>query len=295
MAIKVVSWNIAKRERPWKELLDMGADVALLQEVGTVPAWVENRVGVSIGPREHWDSHEWLAEDKLYDRWTMVVRLSDRVHVEWFKQVAPISHTDEDEFAVSGIGTAAAARVIPCVGAPFIVVSMYGRWIRWHPTVETRWRVGYPDGAIHRIISDLSAFIGSYDPSSHRILAAGDLNLSFHSSDPHNERAETILDRMRALGLEYVGPTYPNGRRAYPIPSHLTEASLDVPTYYTTRRKPATAHVQIDHVFASRGFHKEVCTSALNGVEEWGSSDHCRVLIKVGGTTRFAARPERPC
>ena len=36
-------------------------------------------------------------------------------------------------------------------------------------------QVGYPDGAVHRIVSDLSAFIGSHDTATHRILAAGDL------------------------------------------------------------------------------------------------------------------------
>ena len=282
MSVKVVSWNIDKRRDAWEELLDMDADVALLQEVGVVPRWVPGRAGVGIGPREHWDSHAWLAGDKLYDRWPMVVKLSDRVEVEWFKQVAPMMLTGEDEFAVSGIGTVAAARVVPRTGQPFVVVSMYGRWIRWHPSVKSSWRVGYPDGAVHRIISDLSAFIGSYDPSNHRILAAGDLNLSFHSSDPHNDRAQTVLDRMQVLGLEYVGPTFPHGRRADPVPPHLTEASLDLPTHRGKGKDPSTAQVQLDHVFASRGFHESVRAQALNRVEEWGVSDHCRVLIEVG-------------
>ncbi len=183
---------------------------------------------------------------------------------------------------MSGIGTVAAARVVPRTGQPFVVVSMYGRWIRWHPTVKSRWRVGYPDGAVHRIISDLSAFIGSYDPSSHRILAAGDLNMSFCSSDPHNDRVQTVLDRMDVLGLEYMGPTFPDGRRADPVPAHLTEASLDVPTYHRKGKDPSTAQVQLDHVFASRGFHESVRARALNGAEDWGVSDHCRVLIEVG-------------
>lgn len=173
MTIKVVSWNVAKRHKPWKELVEMGADVALLQEVGTVPPWVAEDPRVAIGPRERWDSHAWLAD------------------------------------------------------------------------------------------------------------AAGDLNVSFRSADPFDQRAQTVLDRMDALGLEYVGPTYPNGRRASPVPRHLTDTSLDVPTYHTTRGNPATAYVQIDHAFASRGFHDSVRTCALNGVEEWGSSDHCRVLIEV--------------
>ena len=45
MTTKIVSWNIAKRHKPWKELVEMDADVALLQEVGAVPP-----VG---GPRTH--------------------------------------------------------------------------------------------------------------------------------------------------------------------------------------------------------------------------------------------------
>ena len=30
---------------------------------------------------------------------------------------------------------------------------------------------------------------------------------------------------------------------------------MNVPTYHTTRRSPATAENQLDYVFASRGFH----------------------------------------
>ena len=46
----------------------------------------------------------------------MIVKRSDRVQVEWFKQVAPISGVAKDEIAVSGIGTIAAAHVIPSEG-----------------------------------------------------------------------------------------------------------------------------------------------------------------------------------
>ena len=74
---------------------------------------------VDTGPVEHWDSHVWNSHwyggrfDGLYDRWPMVVKLSERVEAEWFKQVSPIGEPAEDEIAVSGIGTIAAARVIP--------------------------------------------------------------------------------------------------------------------------------------------------------------------------------------
>ena len=86
----------------------MDADVALLQEAGEPPADVADRLG--IGGTEHWDSQYWNSRwyegrfPKLYDRWTMVVKLSDRVDVEWFKQVSPIYEPAADEFPVSGIG-----------------------------------------------------------------------------------------------------------------------------------------------------------------------------------------------
>ena len=50
------------------------------------------------------------------------------------------------------------------------------------------------------------------------------------------------------------------------------------------RRKPWQQLVDMgaDYVFASRGFHNSVKVRAMNGVEEWGASDHCRLLIKIG-------------
>ena len=290
MGTTVVCWNIAKRHNAWRELAQMDADVALLQEAGNYPPDVASKV--DTGPREHWDSHYWNSEwygDRfrwLLERWPKVVKLSDRVEVEWFKQVSPISMTAEDEIAVSGIGTIAAARVIPRDTAPFIAVSMYARWMSPHPSTKSRWRVGYPDGSAHRIISDLSAFIGNTDPGTHRILAAGDLNMALSGTDnedPWLLRERTVTDRMDALGLELLGPQYPDGRKADPTPDYLPPDTRNVPTYHTTSETPETATSQLDWAFASRGFHQDITVRALNEVEEWGPSDHCRLLIEVAG------------
>ena len=288
---KVVSWNVSKRQEPWRQLLKMDADVALLQEAGEPPADVADRLGV--GKKEHWDSHCWNSRwyegrfKNLYDRWTRVVKLSDRVEVEWFKQVSPIGEPAADEFPVSGIGTVAAARVTPRDAPPFIVVSMYARWIKPHPSTKSKWRVGYADGSAHRIISDLSAFIGNVDPSTHRILAAGDLNTIYDAKDDYDKtwstgRDQTIWDRMNALGLEFLGPRHPNGRQAHPTPDLMKSDTTNVVTYYTVGNSAATAKTQLDYAFASRGFHEGVKARALNGVDEWGASDHCRLLIEVG-------------
>ena len=111
MGVAVVCWNINKRQEPWRELVRMDADVALVQEAFP-PA--EGDGPLDIGPREAWDSHSWNSDwwqergwPALYDRWPMVVKLSDRVEVEWFRQISPTRWIDGDEIAVISQGYAA--------------------------------------------------------------------------------------------------------------------------------------------------------------------------------------------
>jgi len=276
---RVVCWNINAKLSPWTELFGMDADVALLQEVKAIPKVLP--AGVARCPNrlnEPWG-------DGFIDRWPMIVKLSNRVEVEWFRGVMPISEPQANEMAVSGIGTIAAARVLPNDGEAFVAISMYARWIRPHVSTKSSWKVGYADGSAHRIISDLSAFIGHTDPSRHRILAAGDLNTMFGVTEENPLadplRDQTIFDRMIALGLEFMGPEYPNGRQAETPIKGMPKDSGSVPTYRKVGESPKTANTQLDYVFASRGFHKTIRTRALNGVDEWGSSDHCRLLIEV--------------
>ena len=288
--VKIVCWNMAYRKKSWCWLRDMDVDVALVQEACNPPPDVVCHI--DTGPREHWDPTAWNSDwwvgrwRKLTDRHTMIVKRSDQAPVAWFKQVGPISTVNEDEIAVSGIGTIAAARVSPPGAEPFIAVSMYARWIAPHRTTGSKWTVGYSDGSAHRIISDLSAFIGNADPSTHRIIAAGDLNLIYgsKSSDPQalDERGSGVFERFEAIGLERVGPQYPAGRRAAITPDYLPAPTKNVPTYYTRKEKrPEAATRQLDYVFASRGFHERVRVRALNDVDQWGPSDHCRILIEV--------------
>ena len=290
--IKVVSWNINENKKikrtnsnskPWYELNQMAAkgdvDLALLQEVPD--KLIDRDSGV---PRDF----------DLYDRWPLVVELSDRVEVDRFKQVPPIRDLAADAIGVSGIGTIAAAKVTPVdgdrEGEPFIAVSMYGRWLKPHPSTKSGWSVGYSDASAHRIISDLSAFIGHENSSRHRILAAGDLNILYGYGEKGDgyatgrywkKRYWNVFKRMQALGLEFLGPQHPNGRQADPWPDELPCESKNVPTYFTSRQSPKTATRQLDYVFASRGFHESVKVRALNEVDNWGSSDHCRLLIEV--------------
>lgn len=279
--IRVVSWNIAKRRKPWRELAQMAergeADVAILQEAGSPPGDLVRLL--PDGDDVFWNRH-------LYDRWCLVVGLSARVRVEPFRQIPPIIHLGDRDVGVSGIGTIAAARVIPLGNEEesFVAVSMYACWIKPHPSTGSPWRVGASDVSAHRIISDLSAFIGHVDPSRHRILAAGDLNMFYGATGRDlslPERERTVWDRMAALGLEFLGPQAPNGRRSATPQPDVPADTKNVPTFHIIGQSPAEADRQLDYAFASCGFHEKVKVRALNGVEEWGASDHCRLLIEV--------------
>ena len=274
--LKVVSWNTGFRVNSWHELVEMDADLALLQEPCTLPDALRNRV--EMDPNE-----PWIKYDNPQYRYATIIRLSYRVSVEWFKHIEPTGyHIGEDEFPVSGRGTVAVARITPSEGGgSFIAVSMYARWLTPHPITTNKWAVGYADASAHRIISDLSAFIGSPDPASHRILAAGDLNCYYGGAYELGARDQTIFDRMQALGLEFVGPQYPNGRKPDSIPRYMPDNTQNVPIFHTNTSSPATAEYQLDYVFASRGFHESLKVRALNGVDEWGPSDHCRIVIEI--------------
>ena len=293
----VVCWNMKWLKRkgdPWRRLVEMGADVALLQEVCGVPGDVADRVDVGpVVERGAWDPRE-SAGEFSGRRWPKIAKLSNRVKVEWFKPVIPIAPMSEDTIRISDIQTIAAARVTPTDGEPpFIVVSMYAAQRGFHPSTQSKhdWHV---DASAHRILSDLSTFVGNPDREPHRILAAGDLNMDYGADYGWRERSDrrlgyaccrTVWDRMEALGFEYMGPSYPNGRRADPVPAHAPSDTKNVPTFYSANTdwsSPAHAYNQLDHVFASRGFHEVIRTRALNGIDEWGPSDHCRLLIEVG-------------
>lgn len=280
--VKLVSWNIAKRVEPWRELMEMAiraeVDVALLQEAGSPPGDLVDMIQIE-------DDVFWSRN--LYDRWPLVVGLSDRVKVENFSQVPPISDLAEGAIGVSGIGTIAAAKVTPLSppGETFIAVSMYARWMKPHPSTDSSWKTGASDVSAHRILSDLSAFIGHEDPKEHRIVAAGDLNM-FHGATGNSlslpERERTVWNRFDALGLKFLGPQAPNGRQANTTPPDVPPDTRNVPTHYHSRGESAAeATRQLDYAFASCGFHESVKVRALNEVEEWGSSDHCRILIEV--------------
>ncbi len=290
--VKIVCWNINRNADACTELRKMDADVALLQEVGKGAA---RRMADILGEAETWD---W----DLSDVWPAVVRLSDRVKVDVFRPVAPEEDADitRNAIAVSDRRTVAAARVTPLrTGRAFLVFSVYARWLTRHPGAyhSTSGKGGrpfriYSDGSAHRIISDLSAFIGHTNPLAHRMVVAGDLN-TFYGAKENNRlekpaRAQTIFDRMQALGLDFVGPQWPDAdRQADPVPQGLPKDTRNVPTWLSPqqRRRMRDEGIlsgnQLDYVFASRDFGDKIRVHASNNAEGFGPSDHCRIRIEL--------------
>ena len=59
---------------------------------------------------------------------------------------------------------------------------------------------------------------------------------------------------MDALGLEFLGPQYPAGRKADPVQG--ASDSLNVITYHTRRQTPETAKIQLDYVLRLSQVHQ---------------------------------------
>ena len=260
---------------PWRCLAatDADIDVALLQEAAAPPQDVAEGICVDPAP---WCTAGWPG----WPRRTAIASFRRRAEVEWIKS-RPLGRPDSRELGVSRLGTLTAARVKAPGVDPFIAVSLYSNWENPHSSVGGSWIVS--DASAHRLVSDLSLFIGSQ--GGHRVVAAGDLNIYYGYGDGGSEywagRYGTVFDRMEALGLSFVGPQAPNGRQACPWPAHLPPGNKNVPTYYRPGRGPSGAEHQLDFVFASESMAGSVCARAINGLHEWGPSDHCRLEIVV--------------
>ena len=277
--MKIISWNLARRHEPWRCLLDMDIDLALLQEAGKPPPDVAERI--EDDPAIEVDCAPW--ETKIAGRArsrTAIVKLSNRIEVEWI-ETKSIDTAEVGDLVASSPGTLAAASVTPPSGSPLIFVSMYAQWVKTHVRAGYR-PIIFSDGSAHRLVSDLSVFIANED--GHRVVTAGDLNIlrgyGEHGSEYWAARYQTVFDRMEVMGLGCVGPEYPNGRQTDPWPEELPLDSRNVPTFYHSRQSPETATRQLDYVFASRELAGPLKVRALNAAEEWGPSDHCRIEIE---------------
>ena len=273
--MKIISWNIAHQPQLWSKLLKTDADIALLQEACEPPPEIATRLDIGSGP--------WRTEGAGAKRpWkTTVVGLNPRVRLNRIPTVS-IGVAEANDFSVSCAGSLDIANIEHLdSGEQITLVSMYATWERPHESTNGSWI--YADASVHRLISDISALVGSQN--KHRIIAAGDLNILHgygeNGSNYWATRYQTIFDRFAAIGLDFVGPQHPNGLQATPWRSELPKSSLNVPTFRTNKKQPESATRQLDFVFASSSISHRVKTYAKNSIDDWGDSDHCQVRIEV--------------
>ena len=81
--------------------------------------------------------------------------------------------------------------------------------------------------------------------------------------------SRTAFDRMEALGFRHLMPEGRRGRYG------------DVVTFKPIGKTPAEAWAQLDYVFATENIADRVSVRALNDPDDWGPSDHCRILIEL--------------
>lgn len=272
--MKLLTWNIAHRAEAWRFLLDSDADLAMLQEASTPPEDVRKKIEVDPAP---WQT----TGAGMHRPWrAAIANLSRQIPVTWI-QANSIDTAAPGELAVSRPGSLAAASVTLPTGEDLIVISSYACWEKTHPSTNSHWI--YADASVHRIISDISIFIGQQ--MGHRIIVAGDFNILHGYGEEGSpywaERYESVFTRMAALGLAFAGPQAPGGRLAHPWPKELPASSENVPTYHSSHQTPATAMRQLDFVFVSCSLAKRVRVAAVNEPEDWGPSDHCRVNIEI--------------
>lgn len=273
--MKIISWNIAHQTKLWSELLGIDADIALLQEACEPPKEITSQLDIGCGP---WETD---GADAKRPWKTAIVGLNPRVRLDRIKTV-PINSGNTGDFQVSCAGTIEIANVEHLdSGEHLTVISMYAPWERPNVSTQSSWI--YADASVHRLISDISALVGTQ--RNHRILAAGDLNILYGYGEGGSKywanRYQTVFDRFASMGLVFVGPQYPNGIQADPWPLELPNTSLNVPTFRTHRKTPESATRQLDFVFASKSISQNVKTYAKNSIDDWGESDHCRIHVEL--------------
>ena len=273
--IRLISWNMNGNPNSWSELVNSDIDLALLQEAKPPP---ESMTSVVPDPKT-----PWFTAGGIRRNWcTAVACFSDKINIKPYK-LGTVSEYDPNSLPVSCKGTLAAADVvIESTKEVITFISMYGAWEEPLKNIKSSWI--YADASVHRLISDISVLIGKQ--RGHKIIAAGDLNVLYgygeHGSSYWKARYDTVFNRFEAIGLPFIGPQATEGGiQADPWPEELPKNSKDVPTYRTQKNKPETATRQLDFVFASDSLKNRLNIRAMNKPEEWGPSDHCRILIEL--------------
>ena len=153
--MKLISWNIARRTEAWEALIGSDAAIGIIQEANKPPE--------GLLKNGQFDNVPWQTvgddTDKVRNWRTAIVKISSDVEVEWIEPKS-LEKAGSGEFGVSQLGTLSAAKVKPPNEEPIIVISAYGLWKSPHATTGSSWIMA--DASVHRLISDISSFIGHH-------------------------------------------------------------------------------------------------------------------------------------
>ncbi len=275
MTLRIVSWNIGCRAAAWRVIDDdYSIDVALLQEA--VPPTAATGFEITPSCDERWLT---AGSDRAYR--TAIAWRGHRINAVP-RMLSCIGDPNLDAICVSRSGTLTVVDV-PLEDGIVTLVSAYAFWERPRSSKKANWI--FADASAHRLLSDISGILKTY--RRHRVIVAGDFNILYgygeHGNAYWKDRYDSVFTRFSALDLAFVGPQSPEGgRQADPWPPELPADSKNVPTFHSNRQSPATATRQLDFVFASRSIANRIRVRALNAVDDWGPSDHCRIEILVG-------------
>ena len=274
MPLRLVSWNVGRRREAWRLLAqDSSLDLALLQEARP-PA---DGLAREVVPKR---SERWTTTGYPPKKFrTAIARFSDRITLRPWREGA-IGDWHDEVLPVSRGGTLTAADVLLDGKHIVTVASAYGFWEA--PLSKTRSKWSYADASAHRLLSDVAALIGS--ERGHKLIVAGDFNILYghgeRGSAYWKARYESVFARALAMGLVFAGPQHPHGRQPSDWPAELPRTSKNVVTF-RSRPSPESAMRQLDFVLASAVLERRLHVRALNGVDEWGPSDHCQVQIEL--------------
>jgi hypothetical protein len=151
--MRIVSWNIARRPDPWRLLsADPSLDVALLQEATPPP----KDVTCSVWPEPY--SGTWMPMPGYTQAFrTVVARLSSRVTM-WGRRTTELGSSDREALRVSLEGALTVAHV-QWEGETITCISAYGAWQNMLHDPPRKKPVIFADGAVHRLISDISGLL----------------------------------------------------------------------------------------------------------------------------------------
>ena len=272
--IRLLCWNMGAggpgQRASWNDVHEQeDVDAALLQEAPN-PWHRADDVDIVPSPGSKWGIGSNRAQ-------TAVARLSDRVAMSAV-MMQPLGMNGPLQLGISRPGTLTVAKLtILDTSEEILLASVYAQWegpSSGGPGI-------FSDASMHRILSDLSPLLSWRDLP---IIVAGDFNNVLGANDDSygakwTARSDGVFSRMGDLGLRLAGPQAPNGNLADPRPAVLPADTRNVPTFVTSRGNRTS---QLDYCFVSDDLVDRFSVVALNEIENWGPSDHCRVMIDIG-------------